>query len=77
MALEHWEVGKMVGQIAHISQILEGAYVYRVCLLGLLPLQGSRHTLGRPLTHTKQTRYNPKDKSQGLARLAGMKIAMS
>lgn len=74
MASEHWEVGKMAGQISHVSQILKGAYVYRACLLGLLPLQGAGHTLGRPLSHTEQTRCHPKDGSQALNRLAGMKI---
>lgn len=38
---------------------------YRTCLLGLLPQQGER-TLGRPLTHTEQTRCNPKIRAKSL-----------
>lgn len=34
MALEHWEVSKMPGQISHESQILEGAFVTEFAFLG-------------------------------------------
>lgn len=67
MASEHCEVGEMVGQMSHVSQILEGA-CYQACLLGLLPLQGVEYTLERPLAHTEQTRCNPKDGSQAQSR---------